>query len=65
MLKGLQLPDDSLLNTVPARSSSVISVCPPLFALFVKHSVMLFSFSELPYGWEEIDDPQYGTYYVE
>ncbi|MEQ2204945.1 Membrane-associated guanylate kinase, WW and PDZ domain-containing protein 3, partial [Xenoophorus captivus] len=20
---------------------------------------------ELPYGWEEIDDPQYGTYYVD
>lgn len=22
-------------------------------------------FSELPYGWEKIDDPIYGTYYVE
>lgn len=21
--------------------------------------------SELPYGWEKIDDPIYGTYYVE
>lgn len=20
---------------------------------------------ELPYGWEKIEDPQYGTYYVE
>lgn len=20
---------------------------------------------ELPYGWERIDDPQYGTYYIE
>lgn len=24
-----------------------------------------FYFSELPYGWEKIDDPIYGTYYVE
>ncbi|MEQ2268238.1 Membrane-associated guanylate kinase, WW and PDZ domain-containing protein 3 [Xenotaenia resolanae] len=24
-----------------------------------------FHFPELPYGWEEIDDPQYGTYYVD
>ena len=20
---------------------------------------------ELPYGWERIDDPQYGTYYID
>uniref|UniRef100_A0A672Q229 Membrane associated guanylate kinase, WW and PDZ domain containing 3 n=1 Tax=Sinocyclocheilus grahami TaxID=75366 RepID=A0A672Q229_SINGR len=32
------------------------------------HLNTLLSFSsssELPYGWEEIDDPQYGTYYVD
>lgn len=22
-------------------------------------------FTELPYGWEKIDDPIYGSYYVE
>lgn len=33
-------------------TQSTITQCPVLFA-------------ELPYGWEEIDDPQYGTYYVE
>lgn len=22
-------------------------------------------FAELPYGWEKIDDPIYGSYYVE
>ena len=21
--------------------------------------------AELPYGWERIDDPKYGTYYIE
>lgn len=30
-----------------------------------KHNALIPSSSELPYGWEEIDDPQYGTYYVE
>lgn len=26
---------------------------------------LFFFFSELPYGWEKIDDPIYGSYYVE
>lgn len=21
--------------------------------------------TDLPYGWEKVDDPQYGTYYIE
>lgn len=25
----------------------------------------VFFFAELPYGWEKIDDPIYGSYYVE
>lgn len=28
-------------------------------------SVMLFLFPELPAGWEKIEDPVYGVYYVE
>lgn len=26
---------------------------------------VLFYILELPYGWEKIDDPHYGTYYIE
>jgi len=28
-------------------------------------SFVSFFLSELPYGWEKIDDPIYGSYYVE
>lgn len=28
-------------------------------------SVTLFLFPELPAGWEKIEDPVYGVYYVE
>lgn len=31
----------------------------------LNNNAVLCPFTELPYGWEEIDDPQYGTYYVE
>lgn len=41
-----------------------LSVCS-LFASFHHAMAHYFLFAELPYGWEEIDDPQYGTYYVE
>lgn len=34
----------------------MITVC-----LFPVSSALL----ELPYGWEKIEDPQFGTYYVE
>lgn len=50
------------------HSSSHVSNCP--CGARVTHEVMLaFSLSllspELPYGWEKIEDPQFGTYYVE
>lgn len=25
----------------------------------------MFSVAELPYGWEKVEDPHYGTYYIE
>lgn len=28
-------------------------------------AAVCFLFAELPYGWEKIDDPIYGSYYVE
>lgn len=31
----------------------------------LESSVMLFLFAELPAGWEKIEDPIYGVYYVE
>lgn len=31
----------------------------------VSFSFLFFFFAELPYGWEKIDDPIYGSYYVE
>lgn len=30
-----------------------------------KVDFLFFSFAELPYGWERIEDPKYGTYYIE
>lgn len=24
-----------------------------------------FEISELPFGWEKVEDPHYGTYYIE
>lgn len=27
--------------------------------------IVFFFLPELPYGWEKIDDPIYGSYYVE
>ncbi|XP_039210441.1 membrane-associated guanylate kinase, WW and PDZ domain-containing protein 2 isoform X1 [Crotalus tigris] len=35
------------------------------FALCLDKPSSSFSFPELPYGWEKIDDPIYGTYYVD
>lgn len=47
----------SAVNNVVAA----ICVCVDLHL----NTLLVPSSSELPYGWEEIDDPQYGTYYVE
>lgn len=50
--------------------ASVLITCVQCGAR-VTHEVMLLAFSpsllspELPYGWEKIEDPQFGTYYVE
>jgi hypothetical protein len=33
--------------------------------IVLEHNASLPVSTELPYGWEEIEDPQYGTYYVE
>ena len=27
--------------------------------------IFLFLLSELPFGWEKVEDPHYGTYYIE
>lgn len=27
--------------------------------------IFLYFYSELPYGWEKVNDPVYGTYYIE
>ena len=31
----------------------------------VKIILVLITFPELPYGWEKVNDPVYGTYYIE
>lgn len=68
-LNGPQLPDDCLQNVAPAFlllfSTTVICTGASLFASFHYSMAPYCLFAELPYGWEEIDDPQYGTYYVE
>lgn len=45
--------------------SSILSSASLHLHLHVTQRRTLLLFAELPYGWEEIDDPQYGTYYVE
>lgn len=68
MLNGLQLRDNALLKIEPALpllSSIVLSLCVFSICILPQHNSKYLFFAELPYGWEEIDDPQYGTYYVE
>lgn len=69
MLNGLQLPDDCLQNVAPALLllfSILLSVRVLPICIHSTNSMAPSCLSaELPYGWEEIDDPQYGTYYVE
>lgn len=46
----------TLLITAHDRGESVIILCLMLY---------VFCISELPPGWERIEDPVYGVYYVE
>lgn len=53
----------ALLVTMPCYPA-VLYIC--MFCVIVlEHNASLPVSTELPYGWEEIEDPQYGTYYVE
>ncbi len=45
------------LNTHATGINNICNEVPTIFFFF-------FS-TELPYGWEKIDDPIYGSYYVE
>lgn len=37
-----------------------------MFPVFLMCEVLIKLYiTELPYGWEKIDDPHYGTYYIE
>lgn len=66
-LMGYNSPDDLPLLPFPLPfhnlcACSVFASFPVLLLNTVAHILLP---AELPYGWEEIDDPQYGTYYVE
>ena len=55
-------PTPNLL-TLPASS---IPARPNYVSDIKSHkSILLFCFVELPYGWEKVEDPHYGTYFIE
>lgn len=37
----------------------------PRLSKYQKKSLVDCQDDELPYGWEKINDPQYGTYYID
>lgn len=66
---GGNTPVTSSQPTLMGYNSPDGRVVLPFFLPFtnyhVRHNGIFSPLAELPYGWEEIDDPQYGTYYVE
>lgn len=62
----LDLPSIWLLRNSPSENPPPWCQAHGWFASVLAVSDMPVWFSaELPYGWEKIEDPQYGTYYVE
>lgn len=49
-------PTNNSLSSANDRGQSIVILCLMLCA---------FCISELPPGWERIEDPVYGVYYVE
>ncbi len=62
----LDLPGVWLLRNSPSENQP--PWCPAhgwFTSVLVVSDMPVWFSAELPYGWEKIEDPQYGTYYVE
>lgn len=55
--------DELQVQKLPGKISSIFclnsNVCVYVLRIF------LFFLAELPFGWEKVEDPHYGTYYIE
>jgi len=52
-------------NIYYSHNSSTSHWLDPRLSKFQKKQLEDCSDDELPYGWERIDDPLYGTYYID
>ncbi len=54
-----------MLESQPSHSNSLSSANDRGQIFIIQFNVVALCISELPPGWERIEDPVYGVYYVE
>lgn len=65
IIKFISLWYINTFNYFSSHNSSTSHWLDPRLSKFQKKQLKDCSVHELPFGWERIDDPQYGTYYID